>query len=264
MEKKYEKNVKKYVLIGIMLLSLIGIGFTVYFATQNKTPIERPEIKENKENLKAPESTQDFNPKMDEFRGIQKNNCSISTILLLLLFSSLFSLSLFYLLLSKKEETFYKNKDKIVIYILGNIICIAGIVFACTYYINYSPKREFLEEEKQKEEVNFNQENIKNQKTIDLNKEKTDVTIKDGGTYTLVGSFSNSILIDAKDEKVELVLDNVEITNEKTATIVGLSAKKITLHLKEGTENKLTDGEIPSTMAVYLVMPSWFWKEKEN
>lgn len=248
-----KKNGKKYVLIGIMLLSLIGIGFTVYFATQHKTPIERPngtEFKEkreeleneNRDDLKVPEQAQDFNPKMSEFRRSIKNNGSISTSLLLLLFSSMFSLSLLYFLLSRKEETFYKNKDKIVIYILGNIICIVGIVFACMYYINYSPKREFLEEEKQKEEVNFNQENIKTQKTIDLNKEKTDVTIKEGGTYTLTGSFSNSILVDAKDEEVELVLDNVEIINEKTATIVGLSAKEITLHLKEGTENKLTDG----------------------
>ncbi len=137
------------------------------------------------------------------------------------------------------KETF-SNKDKITIFILGNIILCTTLLITTsnitkkiinsTYNIN------------EKEEVNLNKSNVITDTNINLDDENEDITIKKGGTYTLTGSFKHSVIIDAENEDVELILNNVTNETEETATIIGLNANKITINLKENTTNTLKDG----------------------
>ena len=49
---------------------------------------------------------------------------------------------------------------------------------------------------------------------------KNTITINDEGTYVVSGSLSDGqIIVDAKDKKVEIILDNTEITSKTSAAI---------------------------------------------
>ena len=65
------------------------------------------------------------------------------------------------------------------------------------------------------------------------------VTITGEGTYFISGSLSNgSIVVDVEDsEKVQLVFDNISITNESGAAVYVREADKVFLTLAEGSEN---------------------------
>ena len=65
------------------------------------------------------------------------------------------------------------------------------------------------------------------------------VTITSEGTYLISGTLSNgSIVVDVADsEKVQLVFDNVSITNESGAAVYVRQADKVFLTLAEGSEN---------------------------
>lgn len=65
------------------------------------------------------------------------------------------------------------------------------------------------------------------------------VTITGEGTYLISGSLSNgSIVVDVEDsEKVQLVFDNISITNESGAAVYVREADKVFLTLAEGSEN---------------------------
>ncbi|WP_294784526.1 carbohydrate-binding domain-containing protein [uncultured Eubacterium sp.] len=65
------------------------------------------------------------------------------------------------------------------------------------------------------------------------------VTITSEGTYLISGTLSNgSIVVDVEDsEKVQLVFDNVSITNESGAAVYVREADKVFLMLAEGSEN---------------------------
>lgn len=77
--------------------------------------------------------------------------------------------------------------------------------------------------------------------SIVLNNEKT-VTISKGGNYSISGTLSNGVLIVNTTEKVNIELNNVSITNSSGPAIEVDNAKKITISLKDGTNNTLTDG----------------------
>jgi hypothetical protein len=69
------------------------------------------------------------------------------------------------------------------------------------------------------------------------------LTIKTGGVYVLSGKFDGQIVVDAEDKStVRLVLNGVEINNSDSSAIHVAKAKKTTISLVEGTENRLTDG----------------------
>ncbi|MCF0228699.1 MAG: carbohydrate-binding domain-containing protein [Parasporobacterium sp.] len=70
------------------------------------------------------------------------------------------------------------------------------------------------------------------------------IVISDEGTYVISGTLSNgSIIVNAgKDDKVQLVLDNADISCQDSAAICILTADKVFLTLKEGTENSLSNG----------------------
>ncbi len=78
--------------------------------------------------------------------------------------------------------------------------------------------------------------------TIDLSKESgSTVTIKDAGTYVLTGTYDGQIVVKAADEdKVQLVLDGVTLTNSESAAIYVQSADKVFLTLAEGSKNTIT------------------------
>lgn len=69
------------------------------------------------------------------------------------------------------------------------------------------------------------------------------VTITDEGTYILSGTLSNGmIVVSAEDaDKVQLVLNGVEITNDTSAAIYILEADKVFITTVFGTENLLVN-----------------------
>lgn len=70
------------------------------------------------------------------------------------------------------------------------------------------------------------------------------VTITDEGTYILSGTLENGmIVVSAEDtDKVQLVLNGVEISNDTSAAIYVLEADKVFITTAAGTENLLANG----------------------
>lgn len=71
--------------------------------------------------------------------------------------------------------------------------------------------------------------------------ENGNIIITGGGTYTLSGEFSGKITVDADNENVTLILDGVKITSPDSAAINTVKAKSVTISVKDGTENTLSD-----------------------
>ena len=71
-----------------------------------------------------------------------------------------------------------------------------------------------------------------------------DLTITDAGVYILSGEYAGEmIVVDAGDEaKVQLVLENADITNENGPAIYVRSADKVFITAAGGTENSIADG----------------------
>lgn len=70
------------------------------------------------------------------------------------------------------------------------------------------------------------------------------VTITDEGTYILSGTLNDGmIIVSAEDtDKIQLVLDNVEITSSTSAAIYVLEADKVFITTASGSENTLANG----------------------
>ncbi len=69
-----------------------------------------------------------------------------------------------------------------------------------------------------------------------------DHNITKGGKYSISGTLSNGNVVVDTTDKVYLEFAGVNITNSKGPALQINNAKKITLTLREGTENSLTDG----------------------
>ncbi len=71
-----------------------------------------------------------------------------------------------------------------------------------------------------------------------------DLTIREAGVYILSGVYKDvMIVIDAGEEdKVQLVLDNAELSNENGPAVYVRSADKVFITAAEGTENTISDG----------------------
>lgn len=79
---------------------------------------------------------------------------------------------------------------------------------------------------------------------------KNIVTISDEGSYILKGSLSDGqIIVDAeKTDKIQIVLDNIEISNTSSAPIYVKQADKVFITLAKDSNNKITvKGEIITT-----------------
>ncbi len=70
------------------------------------------------------------------------------------------------------------------------------------------------------------------------------VTIKDEGTYILSGSLDEGmIIVNAdKEDKTQIVLDNVAIHSEASAPVYVMQADKVFITLAENSENELSNG----------------------
>jgi hypothetical protein len=70
-------------------------------------------------------------------------------------------------------------------------------------------------------------------------------TISKAGSYTVSGESNNAqIIIDTdKEDKVELILNGVNITCQNSAPIYAKKSKILILNIAEGTTNKITDGK---------------------
>ena len=79
------------------------------------------------------------------------------------------------------------------------------------------------------------------EKNIDLSEYTSNITITDGGEYTITGKFEFSLLINSSEEVI-LNLDNVTIENEITAAIANTTTNPLTINLLENTVNTLSDG----------------------
>ena len=235
-----KEKVKRIILIVIMLVSLTGIFLTVMIAKNN--------IANGDDRNSPPQMNEMSDPNRMEFAPGNRNVTKLETgyVVVIGIFSCTFSLSLLYLLMSIKNQKFYKNNDKLIVYILGNVVVIGTMLSLTTLITNNlilnNKNNPNMEENTEKDKVTLDESNSVTGSNIDLSKENTDVTITKGGTYTFTGQFTHSIIVDAKDEEVELVLNGVTINTQNTATIIGLEASKIIINLNDNTTNILSDG----------------------
>lgn len=70
------------------------------------------------------------------------------------------------------------------------------------------------------------------------------VTITEEGTYILSGTLNDGMIVVSADhtDKVQLVLDNVEVTSSTSAAIYVLEADKVFITTASGSENTLVNG----------------------
>ncbi|MDE5935998.1 MAG: carbohydrate-binding domain-containing protein, partial [Ruminococcus sp.] len=77
-----------------------------------------------------------------------------------------------------------------------------------------------------------------------VNIDGSDVIITQEGTYRISGTLDNGqIIVNAPDSKVQLILDNADITCKTSSAIYGADSKKIFISLAEDSINNLNDGE---------------------
>lgn len=80
-----------------------------------------------------------------------------------------------------------------------------------------------------------------NSKQINLSEYDSNLTITEAGTYTLSGSFKNSVVVNA-DGDVTLILNGVNIESTITAAIANGTTNALTIKLADNTVNNLSDG----------------------
>lgn len=81
----------------------------------------------------------------------------------------------------------------------------------------------------------------KNCTVLNLDDYSNDLVITEAGTFCLSGQLAHSIVVDAPDAEVELILDGVNVNNSDTAAIAAVAGKKLAINTAANTENYLTD-----------------------
>lgn len=102
-----------------------------------------------------------------------------------------------------------------------------------------NPMQENKEKDTKAEDVDAGE--IVNSKQINLSEYDSNLTISEAGTYTLSGSFKNSVVVNA-DGEVTLILNGVSIESTMTAAIANGSTNALTIKLADNTVNNLSDG----------------------
>ena len=139
-----------------------------------------------------------------------------------------------------------KNLIEIVII----IILIIALGVEIKLYMDKKPTQEFggpggfpMEEKKEKdtkaEDVDAGQ--TVNSKEINLSEYESNLTITEAGTYTLTGSFKNSVVVNS-DGDVILILNGVNIESTMTAAIANGTTNSLTIKLADNTVNNVSDG----------------------
>ncbi|MBQ6560236.1 MAG: carbohydrate-binding domain-containing protein [Erysipelotrichaceae bacterium] len=74
-----------------------------------------------------------------------------------------------------------------------------------------------------------------------------DIRITEAGTYILEGTLNGTVIVEAsKDEKVQLVLNHIEINAGDFAGIYVIEADEVIISLPEGSVNRISDSSIYS------------------
>lgn len=87
-------------------------------------------------------------------------------------------------------------------------------------------------EEEKEDDVELDNLKSVSGNTIDLSQAKSNLLISKGGTYTLKSSTSQSVVVDAKDQDVTLILDGATIQAKDLPAIYVRNAKKATVEVK--------------------------------
>lgn len=251
---------KRMILVLVMIVSLFGLGWMGthdYSVVNNQNGQNIPNFSEadkrgSEEKMGMPD---DFGM-MDKMSGermpelnIAESNSRVEwngkKLILLIGVSTVFSVSFLCLIMSRKNRNFYQVKDKAIIFGLSSallITYISGGMILLSNSASTMPHEMREPETTERDKADLNESNILESRMIDLSEHTTDVTITQGGTYTFTGTFHHSILVNAENEEVEIILNGVTIETENTAAIIGLAASKITIATAENTENRLSDG----------------------
>lgn len=263
-----KNKIKSIVLILLMFVSAAGIALTVIDAVSENRSIsfineeesagipdtehENGEMSRNEppsmpDSSSAPDENREEMMRDDHFeRGIMQGNIRLTAAhaVLIGVFSIIFSVSFIYFIMSMKNRQFIKNRDKAIIFVLSAALLASYLTAGLCAGTNYilTDNKGIEETQAEKDKADLDKSNSASTQKIDLSAQDTDVTITKGGSYEFSGEFHHSIIVDAADEDVEIVLNNVAVSNEKTAAIIGLSAKSLTVHLSDGSENVLSDG----------------------
>lgn len=80
------------------------------------------------------------------------------------------------------------------------------------------------------------------EKAVDLSSVNGTLSITDPGAYTLTGTLQGSIVIDAQDQAVQLILDNASVKAMTECAVDVVSASKVIITSRDGTQNSLEDG----------------------
>ena len=128
-----------------------------------------------------------------------------------------------------------KLKNNIIIICLITLI----IIIFTIYIINIKTKKTKTTYE-QSDTTTWSEENTT---VIKVTEENNNISITKGGTYKLTGSSTNGNITINTEEEVTLILDNLELTNDKGPAIQIENAKKTVITLNENTTNKLSDGK---------------------
>ena len=143
-----------------------------------------------------------------------------------------------------------KKGNIIKVLIIIALIIILGIIIKMyidssteTVTNNSVKERPSMSENKEKETSaeDVDKGETVNSKEINLSEYSTNLTITEEGTYTLTGSFTNSVIVNASGE-VTLILDGVNIESTETAAIANGTTNPLTIVLAENSENNLSDG----------------------
>lgn len=146
-----------------------------------------------------------------------------------------------------------KKETKIELIVIAILVMILGIFTAITVkkmnqnnleQINQKDGMFKLQEEKTEKETKASDIETGQEITqshIDLNQYDTNITITKSGEYTIKGTFEKSILINA-DSDVTLILDEVNIQNNITATIANIGENNLIIRLADNSNNTLSDG----------------------
>ncbi len=80
------------------------------------------------------------------------------------------------------------------------------------------------------------------EKAVDLSSVNGTLSITDPGAYTLTGTLQGSIVIDAQDQAVQLILDNASVKAMTECAVDVVSASKVIITSRDDTQNSLEDG----------------------
>lgn len=206
----------------------------------NEEPPQKPE--ENKqENIKVPMENHEIKDRTHTLSTTYFIAFSIENIFIAII--------IIYLCMSHFNKKTWKetlsSTDKTLILILSITLLTILLVFGNkTIAESWQENNKLKEPEvSSKDEVKLNKDGIVESGKIDLSNYNQDITIKKSGTYTFSGNFEHAIIVEASsDDEITIELDNVNITNKETATIIGLSGKKLLIKTIKDSLNNLIDG----------------------